>query len=147
MNFGKKKVERRKCKPGCSSYHPRKKVGPTQLFFTRVITGTAKILSNGTPEVIDAAFIFRRLSCFFNDCILPSHLTCKTQKTTLVCLIFAKNKIDFCTDWMISDSKNRADCNLIFLSIWERSIRYIYRLSEKSYTGTQHYRCCVMNNN
>ena len=51
-------------------------IGPSAVN-SRVITGTADILPNPTPLVIDAEFgNFCRLSCCFNDCILQSCLTC-----------------------------------------------------------------------
>ena len=44
---------------------------------TRVITGTANVLSNPTPLVVDVAFgNFRRLSCCYTDCLLQLCLTC-----------------------------------------------------------------------
>ena len=46
-------------------------------FNTKMMTGTAMVLSNPTQLVIDVAFgNFCRLSCCFTDCILQSSLTC-----------------------------------------------------------------------
>ena len=46
-------------------------IGPTKAVNTRVITGSAAILSKGTLVFKDAAFgNFRRLWCCFTHCIL-----------------------------------------------------------------------------
>ena len=53
---------------------------------TQETTGTATILSNHVPVVIDAAFgTFRWLSYWFTNCILPLRLACKN------CFIYMEN--------------------------------------------------------